>query len=112
MRRLKYIWTVDSLIQSDRRSLPDFVVKSVAGSETMNSGGFRSAMVVAVVLTTFVALSGSWVADAVAITGFNSSVEDNVHIRNKSTDAKRQHYIRGERKSAVITERFPDIKVC
>jgi len=77
----------------------------------MNGDGFRSTPAVAVVLTIFVVLSRSLVVNAVALTSVNASVDDSVHFQNKSTDAKRQHYLRGERKAAVITHRLPDMKV-
>ena len=82
----------------------------------MNGGGCRSAAAAGVVLAImFVVLSRSLsAADAVpVVVGFNSSVYDGAHTRNKSSDDRRQqHYLRGERRTAVITERLPELKVC
>jgi len=82
----------------------------------MNGAGYRSAATSGVVLAiVVVVLSRSLsAADAVAVAGFNSSVlYDGAQTRNKSSDERRQQqlYLRGERSSAVITERLPDIKV-
>lgn len=103
--------SVDYLIQPGGRSLTDSTGKFVACPATMNAGELRSTAALAVVLTIFVVLSRSMVVDAGFLTRLNSTVDDDAQIRNKSSDAERQHYLRGERKAAVITQRLPDMKV-
>jgi len=77
----------------------------------MNSVGFRNAAAVGVALTIFVAFTRGLSVDAVAIIS-STDADDIVHSQNQSTDAESRHYIRGERKAALITERLPDMKVC
>jgi len=78
----------------------------------MISAGFRNTATVVAVLTIMVVLLRSLQVSAVALVGSANVDEDLQHsIRNQSTDVKRQRFLRGERKAAVITERLPDMKV-